>query len=54
MPPKTSSRDLPGPGPRKDAERDEREAVIKDADKNDGWDREKVHGDGDELGLDKD
>ncbi len=51
--PKTS-RDLPGPGPETDAERDTKEAVIKDATQNDGRDRDEVHGDGDQIGLDKD
>ena len=52
MPPKTS-RDLRGPGPKQDKDRDQQNAVIKDAENNDGWDRDQVHGDGNDLGLDK-
>jgi hypothetical protein len=48
-----SSRDLPGPEPRKNTERDDEKARVKDADKNDGEDRDRVHGDGSEIGLDK-
>jgi hypothetical protein len=50
MPPKTS-RDLPGPLPRKDKEREMTEAVIEDADKSDGVDRDREHGDGATLDL---
>jgi hypothetical protein len=53
MDPKTS-RDLPGAAPRHDDERDQQKAVIKDADKSDGRDREDIHGDGEEIGLEKD
>lgn len=55
MAPKASqpatSRDLPGPKPRNDSERDTRQAVIEDADENDGGDRDLVHGDGGTLEL---
>jgi hypothetical protein len=36
----------------KDVERDTREAVVEDADKTEGKDRDLVHGDGGTLGLD--
>jgi hypothetical protein len=45
MAPRTS-RDLPGTRPHKDEERDTHDAIIKDADKTDGKDRELVPGDG--------
>lgn len=51
MPPK-SSRDLPGPAPRQDRERDTKQAEIKDARQNDGRDRDRIHGDDTDLGLD--
>jgi hypothetical protein len=50
MAPKTS-RDLPATKPRKDRERDTEQAIIKDADKTDGRDRDLVHGDGGTIGL---
>ncbi|MBN9584966.1 MAG: hypothetical protein J0G34_06180 [Afipia sp.] len=53
MPPKTS-RDLPGPEPRKDTEREDERARIADAANNDGEDRDRVHGDGDRIGLKRD
>jgi len=46
-----SSRDLPGQEPRKDKQRDADEARAKDAPKNDGEDRDRVHGDGSKIGL---
>lgn len=46
-----SSRDLPGQKPRKDKERETRQAVVEDADENDGSDRDLVHGDGGTLHL---
>ncbi|SFL34529.1 hypothetical protein SAMN03159423_1352 [Bradyrhizobium sp. NFR13] len=52
MKPKTS-RDIPGPGPRKDEQRAREKAVIKDADKTDQADRDIIHGDGDNIGLDR-
>jgi hypothetical protein len=52
MPPKTS-RDLAGDEPRKDEERDQQKAAIKDADKTGQSDWDRVHGDGSEIGLDK-
>jgi hypothetical protein len=48
MAPKTS-RDLSGPAPRKDEERDTRRAIIEDAAADDGKDRDLVHGDGGTL-----
>jgi hypothetical protein len=50
MSPRTS-RDLPGPPPRKDKARDVREAVVEDADKTEGADRDLEHGDGGSLNL---
>jgi hypothetical protein len=44
--PKTMSREE-----RKDEERDMRHAVVEDADKTEGMDRDLVHGDGGTLGL---
>lgn len=44
-----TSRNLPEPEPRKDSERDTREAIIADADKTD--DRDLVHGDGGTLDM---
>ena len=49
--PLKSSNDLPGPKPKKDSERDIREAVTQDADKTEGKDRDLVHGDGSTIGL---
>lgn len=46
-----SSRDLPGPRPRKDRERDMRKAVVEDADKTEGAGRDLVHGEGGSIGL---
>ncbi|MET0879860.1 MAG: hypothetical protein ABWY14_22245 [Tardiphaga sp.] len=51
MPPKTS-RDISGSEPRKDREREQQDAVIKDADKTGQKDWDNVHGDGGEIGLD--
>ena len=51
MPRPQSSEDLPGPEPHKDTERKTREALIKDADKTDGADRDLVHGDGGTIDL---
>lgn len=45
-----SSRNLPGPEPRKDSERDTQQAVIEDDDKI-GKDRDLVHGDGGTIGI---
>jgi hypothetical protein len=47
-----SSRDLPDE-PRKDKSREQEEAVIEDADKTDQADRDRVHGDGGDIGLDR-
>ena len=47
-----SSRDVPGPDPRVDEQRDQRKAIIQDADKTDQADRDRVHGNGDDIGLD--
>ncbi len=46
-----TSRDLPGPKPRKDKERETQAAVIEDADESDGKDRDLVHGDGGSLDM---
>ena len=46
-----TSRDLPSSKPRKDEERDTKNAIIKDADKTDGKDRDLVHGDGGTIDL---
>ena len=40
-----------GQPPRKDTQRDTQEAVVKDADKTDVADRDRVHGDGTSVGL---
>ncbi|MDB5577506.1 MAG: hypothetical protein JWR80_2682 [Bradyrhizobium sp.] len=47
----TTSRDLPGSKPRKDEARDTGEAIIENADKTDGSDRDLVHGDGGTIDL---
>ena len=46
-----SSRDLPGSPQRKDEARDMQQAIIEDADKSDGRDRDLEHGEGGTLGL---
>ncbi|MBY0382053.1 MAG: hypothetical protein K2W78_09070 [Xanthobacteraceae bacterium] len=48
----TSSRDFGQEPLRKDTEREQNKAVVKDADKTDSKDRDNVHGDGKSLGLD--
>ena len=48
-----TSRDLPGPSPRTDKGREMRQAVVRDADKTEGKDRDLEHGEGGTLGLDK-
>ena len=50
--PVPSSRDVPA-DPRKDKDREQQKAVIKDADKTDQADRDRVHGDGEDIGLDQ-
>jgi hypothetical protein len=52
MQPKTS-RDIPGSEPRHDTERDQEKAMVKDSDKTDQADRDRVHGDGGDIGLDR-
>jgi hypothetical protein len=42
---------MPLSEPRKNEERETREAVVQDADKTEGKDRDLVHGDGGTLGL---
>jgi hypothetical protein len=42
---------MPPSEPRKDEEREMREAVVQDADKTESKDRDLVHGDGGTLGL---
>jgi hypothetical protein len=44
-------RKMPPSQPRKDKERETREAIVQDADKTEGKDRDLVHGDGGTLGL---
>jgi hypothetical protein len=46
-----TSRNLPGTKPRRDEERGTQEAIIEDADKTDGTDRDLVHGDGGTIDL---
>jgi hypothetical protein len=43
---------MPPSEPRKDTEREMREALVEDADKTESKDRDLVHGDGGSLGLD--
>lgn len=45
---------MPPSPPRKDKEREMREAIIEDADKTEVEDRDLVHGDGGTLGLGED
>ena len=45
---------MPPSEPRKDKEREMRQAVVEDADKTEGKDRDLVHGDGRTLGLGND
>lgn len=45
------SRDVPGTPPQTDKARDMRKAIIDDADKSDGRDRDLEHGEGGTLGL---
>jgi hypothetical protein len=40
--------------PRKSKGREMQEAIVEDADKTEGRDRDLVHGDGETLGLDED
>ncbi|KRB29828.1 hypothetical protein ASD99_24585 [Mesorhizobium sp. Root695] len=49
-----SSRDMPGPDPRKDTDRETREAVVKTPDKTNDWDRDQVHGEGETIGIESD
>jgi hypothetical protein len=51
MPRPQSSEDLSGPEPRSNTERETQQAIIKDADKTDGSDRDLVHGDGGTIEL---
>jgi hypothetical protein len=51
MPRPQSSEDLPGPEPRRDTERETQQAMVKDADKTDGSDRDLIHGDGETIEL---
>lgn len=52
MKPKTS-RGIPGPGPRRDEQRAQEKAVIRYADRTDQADRDTIHGDGDDIGIDR-
>jgi hypothetical protein len=47
-----SSRDIPAE-PRKDKDREQQKAIIKDADKTDQADRDRIHGDGHDIDLDQ-
>jgi hypothetical protein len=51
MSPKAGKPKMPPAEPRKDQERDMRQAVLEDADKTEGEHRDLVHGDGGTLGL---
>jgi hypothetical protein len=42
---------MPASKPRKDEERETRQAIVEDADKTEGKNRDLVHGDGGTLGL---
>jgi hypothetical protein len=42
---------MPPSKPRKDEDRETRQAIVEDADKTEGKDRDLVHGDGGTLGL---
>ena len=53
MSPKPDNSKISRSVPRKDTERDTRQAIVKDADKTEGKDRDLVHGDGGTLGLGK-
>ena len=44
---------IPPSEPRRDYDRDTQQAIVEDADENDGKDRDLVHGDGGTLGLGK-
>lgn len=46
-----TSRDMPGPKPRKDKGREKREAAIKQPEKTNDLDRDQVHGDGETIGI---
>lgn len=48
-----SSRDIPAGPTRKDTQRELEKAVVKDADKTETRDWDKIHGDGDQLDLDR-
>ena len=45
---------MPPSEPRTDKQREMRQAVVQDADKTEGKDRDLVHGDGGTIGLGKD
>jgi hypothetical protein len=45
---------MPASKPRKDEQRETTDAVVQDADKTEGKDRDLVHGDGGTLGLGED
>jgi hypothetical protein len=48
---KAGKQNMPHAEPRKDKQRDMRQAVVEDADKTEGEHRDLVHGDGGTLGL---
>jgi hypothetical protein len=54
MPPKLGKPELSSSLPRNDEERETRQAIVADADKTEGKDRDLVHGDGGTIGLGKD
>jgi hypothetical protein len=51
MPLQLGKSKMPPSKPRKDEEREMRQAIVEDADKTEGKDRDLVHGDGGALGL---
>ena len=51
MPLKLGKPKMPPSEPRNDKQREAREALVQDADKTEGKDRDLVHGDGGTLGL---
>ena len=53
MPAQPTKPKVPPSEPRKDRQRETQQAIIEDADDNDGRDRDLVYGDGGTLGLGK-
>lgn len=52
-PPPNTSRDIDGQAPRKDRDREQEKAVVKDANENEQDARDDIHGDGEKIGLEK-